>query len=244
MNFLHVQVLDNPDDDDLLLALALPKREKRAVYRHVNPFHMPPQKFATLFYFQKDDLVRMCEALRLPDVYRTSHGTTCVGSIALCYLLFRYKQSLSMRAAAAILHVSHGFLSEIVKVVERDLFLRFARHLEDFHPTLVCRRTISRYSRKMREYGNPMRNVWAVIDGTKFPICKPGGPDILQRVNWSGKDQIHALSYQAVVAPDGMFVNFYGGIEGRHNDLTLLQMSRLEEKMEAHPGKSSDLSSA
>ena len=73
----------------------------------------------------------------------------------------------------------------------------------------------------------------------------------LQRVCYSGHKRKHCLNYQAVVAPDGtkhffiaaasdikclkgICVSFYGPIEGRRHDSTLLRESKLLDHIRGH----------
>jgi len=53
-------------------------------------------------------------------------------------------------------------------------------------------------------------------------------------VCYSGHKRQHCLKYQIVGTPDGMIVDMFGPIEGRHADGYLLDQSRLLQRLEAN----------
>ena len=65
------------------------------------------------------------------------------------------------------------------------------------------------------------------LDRTSIPIAKPDGPWGNQRLYWNYKAKCHCLAYQAVVAPDGMCMHFYGCVVGRRDDKYVLTRSGL-----------------
>ncbi|OWZ19205.1 hypothetical protein PHMEG_0006580 [Phytophthora megakarya] len=89
--------------------------------------------------------------------------------------------------------------------------------------------------------GNIVDGIALFIDGTKHFICRPS-PRLdaprgknLQKVAYSGHKRRHCLSYQGVITPDGLFISFWGPVEGRRHDTTLLRHSGLLEYVETHP---------
>jgi hypothetical protein len=225
-----------PQDEDLLVAHAVFPRRIRREHTAVDPFAVDDATFVTLYYFSKDHIRELACELHLPLVFRTGGRGTVIGTWALIYLLHRYRSNSTYRAAAVHFGIPYGQLCSAVKMVERLIYQRFGRLLSKFHPVLVNRRRLKYYARKVRHYGNPIPNIWGFIDGTKFPICRPGGPTFLQAANYSGHPGYHCLSYQAVISADGMFAHVYGGVEGRLNDLNLLEDSKIEPTMLARPG--------
>lgn len=53
-----------------------------------------------------------------------------------------------------------------------------------------------------------------------------------QRLFFSGHKRFHALKYQAIVVPDGIFAHFFGPLEGRRHDAGMLRESVLLEQLE------------
>ncbi|ETV90190.1 hypothetical protein H310_14972, partial [Aphanomyces invadans] len=106
-----------------------------------------------------------------------------------------------------------------------------------FNKKLVAK-TMDRYCAAVAAKGSPLTNVFEFIDGTKVQTCRissTGDGENLQKQIYSGHKRIHCLNYQAVTAPDGICVHFYGPVEGRRHDTTLLRLSGLLEFMSLHP---------
>ena len=57
----------------------------------------------------------------------------------------------------------------------------------------------------------------------------------IQRAVYNGHKRKHGLKFQSVVVPDGMVAQMFGPVEGRRHDITLLKLSKLEEKMVLFP---------
>ncbi len=68
-------------------------------------------------------------------------------------------------------------------------------------------------------------------DGTRFPICRPSGPDFVQREFYYGKDSMHCLGFQVTTAPDGMIVDLFGGFPGSRHDAHILVSSQLNRRL-------------
>ncbi len=69
------------------------------------------------------------------------------------------------------------------------------------------------------------------IDGTVIGIARPCDSD-QQNVAYKGYKRKHALKFQAVSTPDGLFLHTFGPIEGRRHDWTLYMQSGIEEQLE------------
>ncbi|KAF0716049.1 hypothetical protein AaE_011202 [Aphanomyces astaci] len=91
--------------------------------------------------------------------------------------------------------------------------------------------------------GAPLSNVYGFIDGTKVQTCRisaNGDGSNLQRQVYSGHKRIHCLNYQAIATPDGICIHFYGPVEGRRHDTTMLRLSGLLEYLSQRPSVFSD----
>ena len=86
--------------------------------------------------------------------------------------------------------------------------------------------------------------VFGFLDNTLNPSCRPGGgptqpgvdaprhDPLLQRAFYNGWKKCHGLKWQTVSLPNGMEFNAWGPLSLRRNDITSLEKSRLEEKLE------------
>jgi hypothetical protein len=87
------------------------------------------------------------------------------------------------------------------------------------------------YATAIRDAGAPIDSVIGFIDCTIRRICRPSD---FQRQCYNGHKHFHALKYQAVVLPNGLFGHLFGAVEGRHNDNWLLAESGLLGLLEEH----------
>ncbi len=87
------------------------------------------------------------------------------------------------------------------------------------------------------------------IDGTGQPILRPRTsvpekhfdaevletlaehPDLIQQLNWSGKDREHCLRWEGALAPDGLLVHLGGPQEGKRHDMGMLKHCELLKAM-------------
>jgi len=178
------------------------------------------------FRFRQDEIIELANRLRFPAIIKTksrhkAHDWECL-CIILHYLSFPRRWcdvcKLFGRSMAALSELLH----EGIRMMEQN----HARLLR-----LDARRVKSRlhlFVEAFRKQGCPVDNLWAFIDGTARQICRPTTG---QEVAYSGHKRYHALKYQALIAPDGMFVDLFGPIEGRINDQGLLNESKLIDRL-------------
>ncbi|ETV87345.1 hypothetical protein H257_00955 [Aphanomyces astaci] len=91
-----------------------------------------------------------------------------------------------------------------------------------FNTNLVAK-NIHRYCAAINSRGAPTSRVFGCIDGTKLQVCRigpTGNGDNLQKEIYSGHKRMHCLNYQAVTAPDGLCIHFFGPVEGRRHHTT------------------------
>lgn len=105
-----------------------------------------------------------------------------------------------------------------------ELVVQLYGHVLELRPVLMQQRA-ALCADVLREHGSPLDNFVAFIDCTKIRMCRPGGHESLQRSVNSGHKRMHCLVYQTLSTPDGLIFPLYGPVEGRRNDLTLLQNS-------------------
>ncbi|KAF4132558.1 DDE superfamily endonuclease [Phytophthora infestans] len=182
------------------------------------------------FRFDVAGFIRLTELFALPEFVITGSRDKAHATEAVCILLHRLsypKRHYDMihrfgRSTSALcrifMHVDTRILSTAMKQCGRA------------HPCICRCRAPHRVAYEER---------FAFIDGTKNRICRPssrpGRGENLQKQVYSGHKRTHCLNYQAVVAPDGLTLHFWGPIEGRRHDSTLLRESKFIEFMESEP---------
>lgn len=83
------------------------------------------------------------------------------------------------------------------------------------------------------------------IDNTMNATCRPGGgpardganaprnDPLIQRAWYNGWKKLHGMKWQTLDLPNGMNLNVWGPISVRHNDITSLQQSNINDKLVA-----------
>ena len=74
------------------------------------------------------------------------------------------------------------------------------------------------------------------LDGTWLDVPRPMGDDALQRSLYNRYHRGHGLKFQSLVAPNGLILDLYGPVAGRHSDSTMLARSGLEAKLHTISG--------
>ena len=119
-------------------------------------------------------------------------------------------------------------LFEIYLETLRLAHRRLRKHLDGFRSELVESRA-ARYAAKIREKGSPLDRCVGFIDGTAIRISRPTRG---QQSCYSGHKRCHALKHQSIVGPDGLFLHFWGPLEGRRHDMTLYRRSGMDQLLE------------
>jgi hypothetical protein len=88
-----------------------------------------------------------------------------------------------------------------------------------------------RWAQAISKAGAPLDTCIGFIDGTVRPIARPKGDT--QRLVYSGYKKVHALKFQAVIAPNGLIVDLAGPYPGRRSDGYMLAQSHLSDRLEA-----------
>ena len=175
-----------------------------------------------------DELIELATALRLPPIFTTPTSGYAVPRLeALALTCARLARSGDIYDLVREYDRSAAAISEIVNYTVRLIDTDWA-HLLDFdHNCLLAPEQLSRYASAISEAGAPMSTVWGFIDCTLRRISRPTW---FQRAAYSGYKKYHALKYQAVMIPNGMFAHLFGPWEGRRTDPFMLAESGLLDK--------------
>ncbi|KAG6947281.1 hypothetical protein JG688_00015618 [Phytophthora aleatoria] len=168
----------------------------------------------------------------------TASADSCSGIEALCVLLSRL--AFPKRYYDMMTTFGH----------ERAWLCRVFLHMIDHvHDTLenkcymaenIVAARMNEYCNAIKKKGAPTGGIFGVPDGPKLSVCRPSslsegtGGENLQKHLYSGHKRCHCLNYKAVTAPDGMCIHFWGPMEGRLHDSTMLRESALLEYFNEH----------
>jgi len=174
------------------------------------------------------DLEDMTEALQIPDPFITRTRSSFSALEALCLLCARLRTAGNLADMTILYNRSKSAVSECVN--ELVCYLD-----ETWEHLLACDDTFLLHPSRLQSYadaiysqGAPIQTVFGFIDCTIRRICRPSQ---WQRQAYNGYKKYHALKFQAIMLPNGMFGHLYGAVEGRRNDNALLNESAILERL-------------
>lgn len=101
--------------------------------------------------------------------------------------------------------------------VQDYIFNNHSHRITQWNPEILSAANLQLYANKIHDKGAPLTNCFGFIDGTVRPCCRPGTN---QRVLYNGHKRVHAIKFQAIAIPNGLFAHLYGPV-GRPNIFTL-----------------------
>lgn len=162
---------------------------------------------------------------------KTSNGYSFEGIEALCLLCGRFRTAGDIYELTAKYDRSQSAISECINALVVILDDQW-KHLLDYDTQGVLHpHALAEYANAIRQAGAPANTVWGFIDCTIRRICRPS---IFQRIVYNGHKKFHAMKFQAVALPNGLFGHLYGPIEGRRADTGMLNESELLEACKEH----------
>lgn len=236
----EVVMADSSDSDseELLLELYRERDEALALAsqgRRLRPpfsLHDISRGQATLlFRFAKDDLEPLRLQLRIPDVMRSANGTAWSGLEGLCMVLRRLCTPTRLVDLEEVFRRGKSESSIIINDTLRFLYNEWGRLLSD----LAQHRQHWLTAEKLDDFCRavsvscPLDNVWAFIDGTTRPICRP---TYNQRLWYSGHKRKHVMKFQSLMTPCGIVPHLFGPFEGRRHDSAMLDASGLLQQLQ------------
>lgn len=101
-----------------------------------------------------------------------------------------------------------------------DLILQFQ--------TPIIQPRLDRFAKAINETSAGIRNCVGLIDTTVIGMARPGA-DEMRRDFYNAHKRKHALKYQAVTTPDGIFFHMSKPVVGRRHDWYMYIQSGLDE---------------
>ena len=181
--------------------------------------------------FTFKEILLLAGILHIPDPFITGSGSSFTAVEALGLLLLRMRSNRNLYDFVQNYDRSLTAISEIVNELLSFLEARWS-HLLGFDTSGILHPNHLRlYADAVYDASAPLNTVWGFINCTLRRVCCPTH---YQGAVYSGYKKYHALKYQAVVLPNGMFGHLFGPIEGRHNDGWLLQESGILDWCRKH----------
>ncbi|KAE9160642.1 hypothetical protein PF005_g31561 [Phytophthora fragariae] len=184
------------------------------------------------FRFWKTDMIRLHKALSLEEDYKLPSRVRVGGMEGLCIMLRRLAYPGRYGDLAVMFGRSPTALCLIFRYMVDLIHTKYGGSVA-LECGLLDASRCAVYARAVAARGSPITRCIGFIDGTVRAIARPARD---QRQCYNGHKRKHALKYQGVMAPDGMFIDFYGPVAGRRHDIYLLRESHLLQRLSAVHG--------
>jgi nuclease HARBI1 len=181
--------------------------------------------------FTANEIEHLIEAMDVPPKIVMASHYSFMAVEALCLLLARFRSAADIYELSSRYDRTESAISEIVNELVHFLDYEWS-HLLDFDTEgLMSRPNLASYVATIYTVGAPIHSILGFIDCTIRHICRPSW---FQCVTYSGHKKHHALKFQAVCLPNGMFGHLFGLVEGCHADPWLLTESWLVDALWEH----------
>ena len=90
-------------------------------------------------------------------------------------------------------------LSMICNATIDIIYEQHGHRLRSLNQPWLRRENLEGFCEAIHQAGSPMENIWAFLDGTVRPICRPVRE---QRMCYNGHKRVHALKFQVRVNED------------------------------------------
>ena len=158
------------------------------------------------FRFKKAEILRLAEALDIPEMFLCHQGTTAAGIEGLCVLLRRLTYPCRYSDLIPRFGRPVPELSMMYNIVLDYIYNTHGDRITQWNHTILDPVNLERYADAIYDKGAALDNCIGFIDGTIRPICRPGE---LQRVVYNGHKRVHTLKFQSFTLPNGMIANMY-----------------------------------
>ncbi|RHZ21672.1 hypothetical protein DYB26_006209 [Aphanomyces astaci] len=175
------------------------------------------------FRFCSDEIRLLVKLLGIPSVVITEMRDRVHAVEAKCILLHRlcypkrYCDMMALFGRSRICRIFNCFVNLLYDTWKRTIY--FAMDTVETRLQLYANAIAN---------SSPVACLFGIIDGSKFETYRitqtsaPAFPD-MQRYVYSGYKRRHCLNFQAITAPDGLCIHFWGPLEGARHDTTSLR---------------------
>jgi hypothetical protein len=184
-----------------------------------------------MFRFKRDDLRRLCTALKFPDVMRTRSRFMASGEEVFLYTLRRLSYPSTLATLSWESGRSTSAQSEMFDAGITHVYRNFA-HLRDGRSLECWARHFQHFADAIHLGGRkgrvPLRFCIGFIDGTNQYVSHP---HLNQGLLFNGHKRKHCVKWQGIMLPNGIMPMPYGPVSGSHHDSWLLDQSRVLDVM-------------
>ena len=161
------------------------------------------------FRVQKQDVVRLADALGLPESFICQQRTKAGRIEGLCIYLKRLTYPCRLSDMIHRFGRAVPELSMISSNVEQWIYKHHHHRITRWNETLLNSDALQLYAEAISQSGAALTNCFGFVDGTVRPICRPGDN---QRIVYNGHKRVHALKFQSLTIPSGIIANLFGPV--------------------------------
>jgi hypothetical protein len=201
--------------------------------RSFDPALICEKSFVQEFRFTHAEMDRVVLALLnagFPRKVKSKARDKCSLYEAVCMMCCKYAWPERLGSMGTkVFFTSVSRMSRLISALRKLIFHHFHGKLAMPDPVSAARLEEFCAAVKVKS-GHSL--CFGFIDGTVRPMCKPS---FLQGINYTGKDRTHALKYQALTCPDGMFLQLCGPWPGSRHDQYMVRESKLLPYIQSLP---------
>jgi hypothetical protein len=211
----------------------LPPRVYLRLHKRIRDYD--PASFKTKFGFNQDHAASLLSCL-FPDIefLRCQNRSVFHIEEAFLIMLYRMTKNRMFTDIQEEFGIEYTQLCRIFNSTIEEIVARHHHLLSDNLAFYVTR--LPMYNQAIRnKLGDHMIpcaiDTSLFVDGKSLEIARPGG-NFNQRLVYNGHHRVHSLQFVAISAPDGMIVDFYGPVAGRHHDQDVLNESEFDMRFQ------------
>lgn len=188
----------------------------------------------TDYRFTNEQILELCDRLRLPEFIRTASGHVVARRTALEIVLMKLASKVRFKKMISIFNLGKGELSEIYLETINLIDNAWARPLlETFNFESLDEDKIEEFIAAIARKDGALPGVWAFMDGKFLEICRPS---LCQKEFYNKYYKAHGLKFLIVVSPDGIIRLCHGPHLGKRHDARIFRMAGVQQQLENHFG--------
>ena len=161
------------------------------------------------FRVRKMDIVRLADALGLPESLWCHQRTKADRIEGLCMVLKRFAYPCRLGDMIHRFGRAVPEISMITTRFEKWIFDHHHAKITEWNDQLLSRGKLQAYANAVADKGAALSNCFGFVDSTVRPICRPGKD---QKIVYNGHKRVHALKFQSVSLPNGLVAHLYGPV--------------------------------
>ena len=187
--------------------------------------------------FTKPQIMKLFDVMHFPNYFTLNEGRHAHNVNAQLAFLFSLSRMRGLYNPLIVQQNEWGYdYSTLSKIFEAC-----TKWIDDTHghrlraiPSFVCRFPSYNEAFKASIVGRghevPLEalNISCFIDATRIRVCRPSGESDVQRMVYNRRDK-HNAAFQCVMGMDGIFIDMFGGLTGRHNDRLICAASEVNQ---------------